>query len=277
LDDKHQEENNSVSSDDSERPDQRGLTPLKQTSPNKQSQFRPKVETIRIAEVVISASKVMIWPFVIVFVLMYFGADLKSLLQRSNIKSIKVAGTEITLGDRQAEAIQYLGAATAFRLRDTIVGTQGGQSNKVPVLPNVTQTANVVKSTVTSTSLSQYAGKRILWVDDQPDNNLYEIQLFQSLGMVIDTSTSTDAALEQLSRNKYDVVITDMLRSNDSKAGYELLESIHQKGIGVPLIIYSRSSNATFRAEAIRRGALGETNDPTELFKLVTYAVLKKS
>jgi len=139
----------------------------------------------------------------------------------------------------------------------------------------MTQTTKVVKAIITPFSMPRYAGKRILWVDDQPENNTYEVQSFRSLGMLIHQSKSTEDALDALSREHYDVVITDMLRGTDRQAGYELLDAMRQRHIDAPVIIYSGSANAEYEAEAISKGALGETNDPTELFQLVTGAVLK--
>ncbi|MFL6354136.1 MAG: hypothetical protein ACJ74Z_20105, partial [Bryobacteraceae bacterium] len=41
--------------------------------------------------------------------------------------------------------------------------------------------------------------KEILWVDDRPDNNVYERRAFEPLGITFTLATSTDQALELLS------------------------------------------------------------------------------
>ena len=152
----------------------------------------------------------------------------------------------------------------------------GGHTGHNPQLAKVTsaaETTNIVKTTITPSSLPRFAGKRILWVDDHPQNNTYEVQLFKTLGMTVDQSTSTPDALNDLSEKTYNVVITDMRRGTNNLAGYELLDAMYHRHIETPLFIYSASSNKEYRAKAMRKGAKGETNDPTELLQLVTGAL----
>jgi CheY-like chemotaxis protein len=136
------------------------------------------------------------------------------------------------------------------------------------------EAARIVRSAITTAALPKYEGKRILWVDDHPENNAYEARMFKSLGIVVDQKTSTKDALDALSTNQYDVVITDMKRGPNDQAGYELLNEMRRRQMKVPLFIYSGSSNEKFRAEAMEKGAQGETNNPTELFQYVTGALL---
>jgi CheY-like chemotaxis protein len=182
-------------------------------------------------------------------------------------------GAELTLEKERTSIVAGLSAATVHRLSTTENATQHEQGSEGPPPLNVAQIADTVRSTVTLASLPQYARKRILWVDDHPEHNIYEAQLFKSLGMVVETVLSTRGALERLSEGKYDVVISNMLRGTETTAGYKLLKSMQARKIETPLIIYSASANPTFRAEAIEMGAKGETNDPTDLLKLVTAAV----
>ena len=117
---------------------------------------------------------------------------------------------------------------------------------------------------------------KALWVDDRPTNNINEIQWLEKLlGMQFETKTSTDEAIEALAANPtgYALVISDMGRPGDPRAGYTLLERIRERGSQVPFIIYAGSSAAAYDEEARRRGALGSTNSPTRLLELVTQAL----
>jgi CheY-like chemotaxis protein len=83
---------------------------------------------------------------------------------------------------------------------------------------------------------------RILWVDDQPEWNMPLVQLFQQLGMIVDTAVSTDEALRDLQRWSYDLVITDMRRDNEDPAGtagIALIDAIHQRGFRLPVVVYA--------------------------------------
>ena len=113
---------------------------------------------------------------------------------------------------------------------------------------------------------------QILWVDDNPRNNVRERNAMTTLGMHVVISLSTDEALELLSRTRFDVVISDMGRQDDKTAGYTLLDAMRSRGDPTPFVIYAGSDAAEHREEARKRGALGSTNRPSELLDLVLQA-----
>jgi hypothetical protein len=49
---------------------------------------------------------------------------------------------------------------------------------------------------------------RVLWVDDQPDNNPYETIALEKPGKFVTEATSTEAALHFLDRTDFTVLIT---------------------------------------------------------------------
>lgn len=113
----------------------------------------------------------------------------------------------------------------------------------------------------------------ILWVDDRPDNNIYEREALEHYGIEFVLANSTSAALKLLTTKKFDVIISDMGRPSDARAGYSLLEAIRSKGDLTPYFIYAGSRSARDSAEAERRGAQGTTNMPTELVDMVLGAI----
>jgi len=228
-----------------------------------------------VADLVIRAAASLIWPLLVLFVVLYFGSEIKAIFHRSTKQDIKFPGGELSFDSTKAAATQFLGAAQVSRQMDSQSDNQQDTRPQPHASLNVKHTVDIVNQTLTPTALSEYSGKRILWVDDHPENNEYMHQLFQSLGMTVDTSTSTKDALARLSTGNYDVVITDMRRGDDTNAGYELLDAMKQQQLKIPLIIYSGSSNPIFRMQAEQRGAVGETSDPTELLKLVWKAIVK--
>ena len=119
---------------------------------------------------------------------------------------------------------------------------------------------------------------QVLWVDDRPFNNRREIQLLEARGIAVTTRTSTEAALETLSAdpNRFKLVISDMGRGLDRKAGYRLLEAMRDRGLNTPFVIYAGSGDPEHDLEAKRRGGLGSTNDPGRLFELVEMALKEK-
>jgi CheY-like chemotaxis protein len=115
---------------------------------------------------------------------------------------------------------------------------------------------------------SRLRDKRILWVDDHPSSVALEIQGFEALGAVVTQRLDTKAALQALAAQNFDLVISDMGRPPDDRAGYTLLGEMRQQGLRTPFLIYSGSKRPEQVKEAFERGAQGATNDPEELLAL---------
>ena len=193
----------------------------------------------------------------VIFVLFQFGPALRSFVE--NLSEFSVSTTGMS-AKRTAIVAANLSAANE-RSADSRAGTN---------------TIANVASDVTASLLRKAATTSILWVDDNPSNNFYERSALEALGISFVTSLNTEEAVRQLQNRSFDVVITDMSRPPDNSAGYTLLDELKRMKKSIPTIIYAASSNPQFIAEAIRRGAFGETNRPDELFKLVVDAVKSK-
>ena len=115
----------------------------------------------------------------------------------------------------------------------------------------------------------------ILWVDDIPDNNIYERRAFESFGIQFTLAVSTNEALDILEKgNKFAAVISDMGRREGKQEGYVLLESIRRKGYKTPFFIYAGSNLPEHKLETIEHGGQGTTNNAQELFQMVMKAIV---
>jgi CheY-like chemotaxis protein len=110
-------------------------------------------------------------------------------------------------------------------------------------------------------------GKAVLWVDDNPTNNELVVRALRRLRLDVEQTPSTEAALAAMQRRHFDLVISDMGRGNDMRAGYGLLKAIRDAGNPVPFLIFSGSDKPQFRREAAERGAQLSTNDMLELME----------
>ena len=63
----------------------------------------------------------------------------------------------------------------------------------------------------------------MLWVDDRPENNVYERQAFEEQGLHFRLALSTEEALQILKQEKFAAIISDMGRKEGPKEGYVLL------------------------------------------------------
>lgn len=85
-------------------------------------------------------------------------------------------------------------------------------------------------------------GKRILWVDDHPDNNDLPRNVLEGAGADVDLAKSTEEALSALQKQPgrtYDLVITDMRRGDNMSAGLDLLSVMRESGLRIPSIVHS--------------------------------------
>lgn len=143
---------------------------------------------------------VLIWPAVLVFFLIRFRHSLADFLGNLGEFSFKAPGLEASAKRQQVEAAAALGAAIATR-----APAEGAPAT-------TTDPRDVVEALPTPRSQRRLQGKRILWVDDRPENNHFERQTLEALGVRIDLSTSTEEALQKTRQRSYDLIISDMGR-----------------------------------------------------------------
>lgn len=117
----------------------------------------------------------------------------------------------------------------------------------------------------------------ILWVDDRPDNNIYERRAFESMGLEFTLALSTNEALEILSTKRFAAIISDMGRNEGPREGYVLLDAIRTKGNETPFFIYAGENSLAHKREAEKHGGQGSTNNPQELFEMITESVVYRA
>ena len=120
------------------------------------------------------------------------------------------------------------------------------------------------------TTYDNLTGKSVLWVDDNPGNNELAVRALRKFPLEVEQATSTDAALAALDRRPFNLIISDMGRGTDVRAGYGLLKQLRDRGSQIPFFIFSSSDTPEFRREAAERGAQLSTNDMLELARIST-------
>lgn len=107
-----------------------------------------------------------------------------------------------------------------------------------------------------SSSSAQFQGKRVLWVDDYPENNDHFRTLLEQQGVSFTLALTTEQGMKNLTSAKYDLVISDMGRGPDGQAGIHLLQQMREAKMHVPTIIFaSRGAIAMYGEETKRLGA----------------------
>ena len=110
---------------------------------------------------------------------------------------------------------------------------------------------------------------RILWVDDNPDNNLAERSHFESHQIAIYIATNTEDALTLLSMYRYDAVISDMGRGEEPLAGFKLMERMRARRDQTPYFLYTIMPSESQRELVSKRGGNGVAVTSEELFRLL--------
>lgn len=176
-------------------------------------------------------------------------------------------------GDFQSEA-NYL---ELQRMRYSAVASLAVAKHKDDVTSDfqLRDIAGVVSTVEGAFDLSRHGTRNpfVLWVDDNPDNNYYERNALEAVGIKFVLSESTENAMEILYSRQFGAVISDMGRREGPREGYRLLDELRKRGNKTPLFFYASSSAPEHRAETARHGGQGCTNDGQELFEMVTTAI----
>ncbi len=139
--------------------------------------------------------------------------------------------------------------------------------------PNQTVDVSRIRETVEHAFTPEIArkliGKSILWVDDNPGNNRLVVRALKRMQLDVEQVATTELGLAVLAQQHFDLVISDMGRGPNLRAGYDLLKAIRGSGNTVPFLIFSSLDTPIFRREAAELGAQLSTNDMLELMNQI--------
>lgn len=117
--------------------------------------------------------------------------------------------------------------------------------------------------------------RTILWVDDNPDNNVWERRALESYGMRFVLARDTAEAVRLVTeKGPFAAIISDMGRVGDRQAGFTLLKQVRKAQVDTPYFIYTTAGlAATLRPVTTLQGGQGITGDPDALVQMVVVAV----
>ena len=125
-----------------------------------------------------------------------------------------------------------------------------------------------------SRSVELFEHSVILWVDDHPENNVNEVGMLQDLKAEVVQVTNNDAALTLFAKRNFDVVLSDISRTDDPTAGLKLAPLLREAGhASVPVILYVGVYEP---ARGVPPHAFGVTNRPDTMLHLVIDALERR-
>jgi CheY-like chemotaxis protein len=118
--------------------------------------------------------------------------------------------------------------------------------------------------------------RRLLWVDDRPSNNAFEVARLQGEGIEVLEARTTEEAMRIAVSGRFPIsaVVSDMGRREDgeyrAKAGVQLITALQRAGLAIPVFVYSsqRYIERT-RDDVLQAGGAGATASPVELFEML--------
>lgn len=210
--------------------------------------------------------QIIVWPMVALILGLIALLYYHNKVVPTQISVAKVMTIQFNLLAAEHDRANF-GAADA----DRTAAASGASATETP--PVSVKTVTEVANSVAKVELK---GSRVLWVDDNPQNNTYEQNALSALGIRFDTALSTDEALSMLDKTHYDLVISDFKRRDDPQAGLTLTDDLHKMSDAPPIIIYSASATPERESQMKERGAFGETSQALTLFQMVIDAVQRK-
>ncbi len=122
--------------------------------------------------------------------------------------------------------------------------------------------------------------RRVLWVDDYPENNAPLVLQLREEGVEVVEAVSTPQAIQFLTsaNQHFDLLISDMGRKEDGEerptAGLSLVKAVRESGFNQPFFIYTSAAQASNRRdELLKAGGTGITASVFELFEWISAAL----
>lgn len=198
----------------------------------------------------LTALSSLAWPVIFGVLLFKFHEPIKTLIEsvRGRKFTIKVAGNELTVEEASEQQRKIVNDVQS-RLAEIEKQLEAKLS-----IPALAEASEISKS------------KRILWVDDKPKNNSFLVAALRERDHTVDIALSTDEGIRMFKDQSYDIVISDMRRPEDNKAGVTLAQEIRGLESEVPFFIYCDGWAArSLREEALSNGVTDITSSGTTL------------
>lgn len=140
----------------------------------------------------------IIWIMVAFFLVYYsLNGKVKKFISDIDISHVEAFGIKISIYDKSSELSKKLRG--------------NNDNNKYPLNPKLLDSARHRAGN----NEQVIRGSRILWVDDQPENNTDIIDLLSKLGINVVSVTNNEDALVLVDNSHFDAIVTDGSRPDD--------------------------------------------------------------
>jgi CheY-like chemotaxis protein len=201
----------------------------------------------------ISAISSLAWSLVLAILLFKLFEPIRSLIESARARkfTLKIAGNELTMEEVSEQQLVIISD-----LQRKVADIEKSMAHAP-----TTQFTQMEQDTSTAPS-----EKRILWVDDKPRNISFLVASLEKRGARVETALSTKEGLTKFRKRSYDIVLSDMARTEGGKAGIDLTKKLKDMSPNIPVFIYCTSWAArNLRKEALEAGVTEITSSASTL------------
>jgi len=136
------------------------------------------------------------------------------------------------------------------------------------ISPGVTAYPQAIQKVLRRALMAKTAlrNAQMLWIDDSPDWINWEKQLLKKLGVEVTVAQSTEEAVAILASRTFPLIISDIARGEDKRAGLTGLSPIREAAPESQVIFYVADLD---EEKGPPPGSMGITNRPDELLHLI--------
>ena len=147
------------------------------------------------------------------------------------------------------------------------------RETSVPIAEAMAKSASFPPEKGSADALLDLRGRRILWLDDMPENNNRLVAQLRGAGAHVELAASAEGAAEILPSLTPDLLISDIGRGDRPEAGFEDLEQFQTDGrYSGPVIFFTARVTASRRARAKKLGAVIVSSED-EFFQAIRVAL----
>lgn len=206
----------------------------------------------------LTAIGTLLWPITAALVLILLLPTVRSII-RNRPFTIKIGSFEMTAQEASDNLTQQI--ADLQKQVGSLKATFAQSDTSEDGEPEAPATARPVD--------------RVLWVDDHPEHNAFEIERLREADVDVTTATSTDKALALIRADgsRYQTLVTDLGRREGlqyhKQAGLDTVEEARKAGFNGTAIIYTNQDGVASAAAKAARLKIAVTASPTELYRLL--------
>jgi hypothetical protein len=192
---------------------------------------------VKLIQIVFPFFQALIVPLTIYLVFRYFGPSIKKFIENSSKVSGKISPTGIEFSTEQLETTtgQVSASLTAASISKEAISLEVNSSSasdnpqrspKILSSNSVLEIGYVVGQALNPQVTKQLTNTSILWIEDIHEDNNFEKNAIETLGIQLVTCKSIVEALGKIQLNQYDVIISSVDFNSNKQKLYILLEKI---------------------------------------------------